>query len=123
MRALRDLRAVDGLDPIEAGRRRPRLVRLQRSDEVPLDVVDVGQFVALAAGFLDVVLAEGALAQSVHCTYRVSGKRLRDGQQAHGARRPAGALARGLDALARDLPLFLVSDHNRPRIRTSAFGT
>ena len=64
-----------------------RLVALQRPDQVPLDVRQVGERATLGARLLHVVLAERALPERVHGAHRVGRKRLGHREQPHGAGR------------------------------------
>jgi hypothetical protein len=76
-----------------------RLVRLQRSDEMPFDgCAQVGERFDLRDGFLHVVLAECALARGVGGAYVVGGEGLGDGEQRDRLRVAAGRVRRALDA-------------------------
>ena len=71
------------LHPIEALARRRRLVALQRSDEMPFDVGQVGERGDFSAPFLHVVLAEDPLSQRVDRANRLGRKRLGNGRRGH----------------------------------------
>ena len=89
---------VNALNPIEQGGDALGLVRLQWANEMPLQR-QIGQLGCLGRRFVDVVLAEGADAESMQsadfgCT---SGLAYR--QQAHRFRRSSGGSTGGIDAL------------------------
>ncbi len=94
-------------------RRRAGLVALQGADQVPFETFEVGERIPLGDALLDVILPEGALAESV---YRPDGRRrkgLADGQEPHGVARTARRLARPCDARLHGLQPLLVLDHNQ----------
>src|SRR5690554_526639 len=66
------------------------LVGLQRADEMPDDVVEIGEFRLLLQGFLDVVLAELTLAEMPGLTHQRRRLGLADRQQAGVAGRASG---------------------------------
>lgn len=97
--ALRDLQPVDRMHPVEALGDGARLVRLQRADEMPLELgAQVGERADLVDRFLHVVLAECALAGRVCGAHRVGGKRLRHREQRDRAGRAAGRAGGFVDA-------------------------
>ncbi len=80
---------------------------------MPLDADQVGERRFLGDRFLHVVLAERALAERVHFANRLRREGLGNREQAHRTGRPCGGRECLRDALARDLPLFVVPAHNR----------
>ena len=109
--------AVDRFHPVEGRRRGARLVALQRPDQVPRHVGEIGERGPLVDRFLHVVLAERALARGVHRAHGGAGKVFETASSRTEPRRPIRGARRILDAPARGLPRFLVRAHNRPRIR------
>ncbi|SOY59176.1 hypothetical protein CBM2586_A100239 [Cupriavidus phytorum] len=114
---LGDPEPVDGVDPVEMFRHRPRLVALQRADEMPLQAVaQVGQRGDLVDAFLDVVLAELALSGGVCGPYAVGGNGLGNGQQGDVRGLPAGLLCCRRNALAHGLQVGGNHRHNPANI-------
>jgi len=91
--------AVDRLDDVEQRHRIPRLVGLQRPDQVQLEVgifhLKDGKFFL---GLLHAVLAEHPLPGVEQLADAIRAVRLGDGDQGHVDRRPAGRLRRLGDA-------------------------
>ena len=90
------------MHPGKAFRHRPRLVALQRADEMPIEL-QCGQFGSLVDGFLHVVLAEGALARCGRFAHAGRRPGLGNRQQLHGIHRPSRGSTGGGDACTHGL--------------------
>ncbi len=84
---LRDLQAIHRMHPIELFGHRPRLVRLQRADEMPFErAAQIGEHFDFRERFLHVVFAECALTGGMGRAHVFGGKGLGDGKQRDGTR-------------------------------------
>ncbi|MNT28238.1 hypothetical protein D3C72_1639090 [compost metagenome] len=95
--ALGDLQAIHRVHPGEVLGQRLGLVRLDRADEVP-DHIQVGEFGLLGQGFLQVVLAEVALAAGAGVAQGIRRLALAHRQQLYRLRIASGCLRRLTDA-------------------------
>src|SRR3954470_15080251 len=95
---LGDLRPVDGVDGPEQLDRRPDLVALQRTDQVPLDLLDV-QLAVLGDGLLHPVLAEDAQAGRPGFGHQSRGLSLARAHQGDAAGRTSATPAGFLDTV------------------------
>src|SRR5262249_30801441 len=92
-----EFKVVYGLDGVEEFDRAPRLVRLQMSDQMPLDFAlgaDRAQLMDLGGGLLDAAFAECADARFNGLSDAGGGDCLADGDERDFGRLSAGALAR-----------------------------
>ena len=99
---------VDGFHPRELRRRGARLVPLQRSDQMPFDVRQIGQRGHLGRRLLHVVLAEGALPERMDGPDRLRRHALAHGEQPDRRRIATRGVGRPRDALLHGLPRLLV---------------
>ena len=86
----RDLLAIDAMHPAEMLGHVAGLVGLQRTDEMPFDVVEIGQRLLFFQRFLQIVLAEGALTGHIGLTQHVRRFGFADSKQAGGVVRAIG---------------------------------
>jgi hypothetical protein len=100
--AFGDLQPIDAMHPVEGIGHRPRLIALQRTDEVPFQL-QAGKLGDLVHAFLHIVLAKRALAGRGSVTHGLRRPGLahrkqsdRGGIAPHGLRRACDALAHGL---------------------------
>ena len=93
------LRAVDGVDGVEALGGLPRLVGLQVADEMPAQR-QIGEAIHLLNRFLDLVLAEVDLAGVSRRPNVVGVEGFRNGDEADGGRIAPGAIGGARDAFA-----------------------
>ena len=100
------------MHPGEVFRHQPRLVALQRADEMPLQL-KVGKRLDLADTFLHVVFAKSALPCGCRFAHRTGGPSLADGQQG-GCTRFAPGFPGGVgDACENGLQLVGNCSHNQ----------
>src|SRR5207247_4166697 len=99
--------------PGEVSGRDGGLVTLQRSDEVPRYVGEIGEIGHFPGTFLDVVFAEVTLPERVHRAYRLGRERLADGDEPHGIGIAPRGACRTVNSRAHVLPRLLVVEHNQ----------
>ncbi|MCY1453453.1 hypothetical protein D9M71_704430 [compost metagenome] len=101
------------MHPVEMLRHQPRLVALQRADEMPLQAApQIGQRGDFLHPFLDVILAKGELSGLGGGAYAVSGYGLGNGQQGDVAGLPASLLCSRRNALVHGLQVGGNHRHN-----------